>query len=123
MKLAKIVDNKIVAIVDHPVADDRKDAAGNLIYRPVDEDSSPAPDGFVNGEREYLIKNDSVLIKRKLVKLSKDQVEAKKTHSLLTDPEFPGIHDRLDALEAGDTEKIQAHKVKIEDLKKKHKIK
>lgn len=122
MKLAKIVDHKIVGIVEADIADDRLDKEGNLIYRPVQEDQTPIPDDHARVGDEYIIQDNQVVKKPKLQKLNERQLKDKKLDAFYTDPELPSIEDRLAALEDDDKDRIAANKAKIAALKEKHSI-
>lgn len=122
MKLAKIVNHKIVGIVEADVADDRRDSEGNLIYRPVHDDQTPIPEEYESVGDEYIIQERSVLKKPKLQRLTAPQIKAKKMSAFRSDPELPSIESRISALEADDKPKIAQNKAKIAALKLKHGI-
>lgn len=122
MRLAKIVKNQIVGIVESDVADDRRDEEGGLIYRPIQDDLTPVPDTHGVVGDEFIIQDNQVVRKPKIVKLTQAQMEARNLSRYHRDPELPSIEERLDTLESGDKDKIAANAAKVEELKKKHKV-
>lgn len=122
MRLAKIVKNQIVGIVESDIADDRKDESGALIYRPIQDEPTPIPETHGVIGDEYIIKDDHVVKKLKTVQLTKGQILRKKLSEFYHDPELPTVDQRLDALESGDKEKISSNAAKVSELRKKHGI-